>query len=59
MVYRAGNALQSETSDCHRDEMAPDARYDELDSAVDTLAKERGLSGTVLLTHAGETLFER
>ena len=58
MEYRAGNALQGETSDCHRDEMAHDARYDELDSALDTMAKERALSGIVLLTRAGETLFE-
>ena len=35
-----------------------DARYDELDSALATMAKERDLSGTVLLTRAGETLFE-
>ena len=55
---RAGNALQGETSDCHRDEMAHDARYDELDSALATMVKERDLSGTVLLTRAGETLFE-
>ena len=58
VVYRAGNALQGETSGCHRDGMAHDARYDELDSALDTMVKERDLSGTVLLTRAGETLFE-
>jgi CubicO group peptidase (beta-lactamase class C family) len=38
--------------------MSADARYDELDSTLNTMAVERDFSGTVLLTHAGETLFE-
>jgi CubicO group peptidase (beta-lactamase class C family) len=38
--------------------MARDARYDELDATLSALADERDFSGTVLLTRAGENLFE-